>query len=293
MLATLLDDYQTLAIGGADAARFLQGQQTQDVARLTPDVALDGAFLTPKGRVVALATLLARDGIVAILPAALAAPLAAQLARYVLRAKVTLALPGSDLALAALVPESESELGARFGSLPPGTHRALDAGVSVIGRRGYALLAGPAPALAAALGVAPTAAARAALELAAVRGGEPSVAAATSGEWIPQMLNLDLLDAISFSKGCYTGQEIVARTQHLGRIKRRMYRYRSEAPASALPAGTPLVHAGGKVGEVVRAAPLARGSELLAVVSVESAGVTLSTADGAGVVPEALPYDVP
>ena len=60
----------------------------------------------------------------------------------------------------------------------------------------------------------------------AIDAGEPVVFAATSGEFVPQMLNLELLDGVSFDKGCYPGQEIVARTQYLGRIKRRMFALR-------------------------------------------------------------------
>ena len=69
-----------------------------------------------------------------------------------------------------------------------------------------------------------------------IRDGQPQVFAATSEAFIPQMLNLDLIGGISFSKGCYTGQEIVARTQNLGRIKRRTFRYRVDGdtpPASS------------------------------------------------------------
>ncbi len=62
--------------------------------------------------------------------------------------------------------------------------------------------------------------------LADIRAGLAQVYAATSELFVPQMLNLDLIDGISFTKGCFTGQEIVARTQHLGRIKRRMFRLR-------------------------------------------------------------------
>ena len=81
----------------------------------------------------------------------------------------------------------------------------------------------------------------------------------TSGAFVPQMLNLDLLDAISFSKGCYTGQEIVARTQHLGRIKRRLGRYRVPAGVEPAPLAG-LYRDGTKVAEVLMSASGTPGS---------------------------------
>ena len=105
------------------------------------------------------------------------------------------------------------------------------------------------------------------------------------------MLNLDLLAAISFTKGCYTGQEIVARTQHLGRIKRRMLRYVASDAAPPAP-GDALLFDNAKVGEVVRAAPTAGGSELLAVVGLESRERALSSASGDAFAPAPLPYAI-
>jgi hypothetical protein len=117
------------------------------------------------------------------------------------------------------------------------------------------------------------------------------VFAASTEAFVPQMLNLDLLDAISFSKGCYTGQEIVARTQNLGRIKRRCARFR-------LPDGPPLPPLAGltldgsKVAEVVMSARTADALELLAVTSLEAWGRTLRAEDGREAVPLSLPYPI-
>lgn len=127
--------------------------------------------------------------------------------------------------------------------------------------------------------------------LVAVRAGLPEVYAATSEQWIPQMLNLDLLGAIGFTKGCYPGQEIITRTRHLGRVKRRMFRYRCEG--AALAPASPLHFAGNKVGEVVRSAPTAEGSECLAVVDLEAAGQALTTAAGERCTQLPLPYPIP
>jgi hypothetical protein len=127
--------------------------------------------------------------------------------------------------------------------------------------------------------------------LEAIRAGRPTVVLASREAWIPQMLNFDLIDGISFSKGCYTGQEIVARTQHLGRIKRRTFRYTT---GGAAPAPLTAVMDGSeKVGEVVNAAVAGVGCELLAVVALESAGRPLALEDGRTLVPASLPYAIP
>ena len=121
--------------------------------------------------------------------------------------------------------------------------------------------------------------------------GLPQVFAASSEAFVPQMLNLDLLDAISFTKGCYTGQEIVARTQNLGRIKRRTARFRLPTGSSPPPlAGLSLD--GTKVAEVVVSARAGDSIELLAVTNLEAWGRTLRSEDGREAVPQALPYPI-
>ena len=115
--------------------------------------------------------------------------------------------------------------------------------------------------------------------------------AGTSGHFVAQMLNLDVLDAISFKKGCYTGQEIIARTQNLGRIKRRLLRYRVDSGDAPAPLAT-LARDGTKVGEVLQAARVAQGAELLAVVNLEARDRTLALGDGREAVPLSLPYEV-
>ena len=103
--------------------------------------------------------------------------------------------------------------------------------------------------------------------------------AATTEQFIPQMLNLDLIDAVRFTKGCYTGQEIVARTQHLGRVKRRTLRFR----LAAGPAPEPLQHLlldGVKAADVLLTATTDTGVELLAVTNLDARERSLTTEDG-------------
>ncbi len=112
--------------------------------------------------------------------------------------------------------------------------------------------------------------------------GIPDIGPGQSEKFTPHMLNLDRLDALSLDKGCYTGQEIVARTHYRGATKRRMLRFRSNAPVAA---GDAVSSGDRRIGEVVNAI----GLDLLAVVPVDGAGDALS-AGGALLTRESLPY---
>ncbi|MGA2344213.1 MAG: tRNA-modifying protein YgfZ, partial [Steroidobacteraceae bacterium] len=104
--------------------------------------------------------------------------------------------------------------------------------------------------------------------LADIRAGLPTVYAATSEAFVAQMLNLDLIDGISFSKGCYTGQEIIARAQHLGRIKRRMFRLRLASRGGSIGGAVKL--ADGRSGRLTELAPADGHLEALAVLNLEA-----------------------
>lgn len=274
-----LPDYATLELTGADRLSFLQGQLTQDVGALEPSAVATAALLNPAGRVLAVATVIAREeSALLVVPADIAASLAQRLRRYVLRAKVRIA--AGTFALAGRA----SATGARG-------HERLTDGASVVGLGTRELLIAPAAVLASHLAPDDGAGAQA-WELGGVLAGEPSVVAATAELWTAQMLNLDLVRAISFTKGCYTGQEIVARTQHLGRIKRRTFRYRSEESVG-LARGEALFLDGAKVGEVLRSSRDGAATELLAVVGLEARERPLESERGARFAPRPLPYAVP
>ena len=125
-----------------------------------------------------------------------------------------------------------------------------------------------------------------------IRDGQPQVFAAASEAFIPQMLNLDLIGGISFSKGCYTGQEIVARTQNLGRIKRRTFRYRVDGGTPPPPLAS-LFLEGAKVAEVLTSATWDGKVELLAVTSLEARDRVLTLEDGRSAAPMDMAYTVP
>jgi tRNA-modifying protein YgfZ len=278
-----LPDLGVVSLSGRDALAFLQSQLTADVHRLAPGAALPAAWCTPQGRVTAFLWLIRRDdGALAVLPRELAPALAAGLARFVMRAKVTIQDESTVLAVAGLAGEEPAALEAA----PAVRDELLLARLPA----GRALLVGTPGALAT---YGEPLAAGSATEWRArgIRQGEAEVTAATSGEWIPQMLNLDLIGAVCFNKGCYPGQEIVARAHHLGRVKRRMARFHAAGPVLPTP-GQPLYAGPNKVAEVVSSSA-GNPAELLAVVNLEALGLGLSDESGAVTCsPQALPYAV-
>jgi len=129
-------------------------------------------------------------------------------------------------------------------------------------------------------------------QLAGIRAGLPQVYPETYESFVAQMLNLDLLGGIAFEKGCYTGQEIIARTHFRGAIKRRMFRFRSEGPPPA--PGTRVLAGEQHAGDVVDAAATSEGCELLAVVSLaqQDAELELESDRGVGIKKLPLPYSL-
>jgi folate-binding protein YgfZ len=264
-----------LRLAGADTASYLQGQLTNDTRRLGTGRAMLGALCSPQGRVAAMLHLLPHSsGVVALAPHDVLASTAERLRKFVLRAKVSIEVLGGDHAVAGV--HGLAALHAAGLAAPEHVHGYLEcdgvgvAGADRSGQRWWVI--GPA-ALLAERGLAGDADAAPRIErdwrLADIRAGMPQVYAATREAFVPQMLNLDLIDGISFSKGCYTGQEIVARTQHLGRIKRRMFHLR--LPPGGWTIGQPLRLADGRSGRLTELAAEGGAFEALAVLNLDAA----------------------
>lgn len=275
----LLSAQGVLLLEGPDAPAFLHGQVTADVLGLVPGHAALAALCNAQGRVIATLRIgrLAR-GLALVMPRELTAPVAQRLQRYVLRAKVSVQDASGELAVVGLAAGG-------------GGWQAPAAGWESLRLDGMRSLAiGPAASADAALDGADPMASWDAL---CVASGEPEVYAATSEAWVPQMLNLDLLGAVSLSKGCYTGQEVVARVQYLGRSRRRMLRY-AFAGAGEPVAGSSMFNADTEAGRVVRSAVQGGAGELLAVVGTEFAGLALTdAARNLTCTPRSLPYALP
>jgi folate-binding protein YgfZ len=263
-----------LRFTGPDAQSFLQGQVSNDTRRLAEGRSLLAAYSSPQGRVLAIMHLLPHTGgIAAVLPRDLISPTLETLRRFVLRAKVKIEDGGEALSVAG--HQSAQGLQSAGIAVPPsnaGYAETDGIGVAAVnGDRSRYWVIGAAETLAE-RGLAGDATQAENIEhgwrLADIRAGLPQIYLSTREAFVAQMLNLDLLDGISFNKGCYTGQEIIARTQHLGRIKRRLYRLRLSLGDWAV--GRPLRLSDGRSGRLVEAVRVGDGFEALAVLNVQA-----------------------
>lgn len=222
--ASLLPQWSLLRFSGADVQTFLQGQLTCDVSALQPGSSTYGGYCTPKGRLLATFLLWAADdGYTMMLPSVLAESIRKRLTMYVLRSKVKVEDLTPDYACVGIYGVDAAQ---QVAAAPELLHGVLVRdGVTVIRlplQRYLAVM----PRVQA--GMAPDSDVWTGLDIAA---GIPFIMPATQEEFVPQMVNLDLISGLSYTKGCYPGQEIVARTHYLGRLKQRMYRASVAAPA--------------------------------------------------------------
>ena len=264
---------------GADVLTFLQGQLSNDVTRLESGRLQLSGYHTPQGRAIALLRLtpLAPDDVLGVLPRELVPAVITRLKRYVLRAKVQLTDESAQwLILGYQGPAPAVPAGALC--LPYGSSRQL---VLIPGSSGP-------PADAAPLG---TAADWAASDIA---DGLPQVYLPTSEAFVAQMLNLDVTGGIALDKGCYTGQEIIARAHYRGQVKRRMQRFVTQTPCALTPGQTGVL-ADGRSFRVVEAALQADGhSEFLAVTNPEAEpAAQAETRPLVAARQLALPYELP
>jgi folate-binding protein YgfZ len=313
-----LESLGALRASGRDVLAFLQGQLSNDLRALGTGRSLLAGYHNPQGRVLALLRLFepAPGEVLAVLPRELVAQVASRLKTFILRSKVELADVSDAWRIEGLVgsgaPEPPPAAAPGVAPLAPPFAARLPRAAGAVARLGdsFALNVGEQPARwlvispAAGPGGEPTLArcAHAPPELwrrLAIENGEPQVYAATSGEFVAQMLNLDVLGAIAFDKGCYTGQEVIARAHYRGRVKRRLQRFRSNGPLHLAP-GDAGELADGRTFRVVDATRLSEGGcEFLAVTPLPGAeppaGETAAPGSAArlSVAQLPLPYELP
>lgn len=235
-----LDNFAALRVGGEDRVDFLQGQLSQDMGKVTPSKAAQAAWCNRQGRVLNLMVAVDwQDAIFLILPAEMAESCMSGLSRYILRAKVRIERwPGREDA----PPAPPGVFGCAgfevLGTKPWSCRDEKDyCAIRLPGAGERALLLGEPPARlkdASESGGTPED-----WKLSDIKAELPWVGEKTSGKFLAHSLNLDLSGAVSFTKGCFVGQEIIARMEYRGRPKRRMRRVQ-------LPAGS-AVEAGGRV----------------------------------------------
>ena len=300
--------YGLIRVSGEDAGDFLQNQFCNDVRKLSTELSQLNGYCNPKGRVLALFRLIRRDDDYLLrLPREILEPTLKRLRMFVLMSKVTLEDLSDELVSIGLAGAAAEELLRKaLGDAPTAIDACLQTnGLSVIRVRG------PQPrfeihgdeaavkSLWETLATQATPAGSEAWTLLEIRAGLPEVVAATQEAFVPQMLNLQALDALSFTKGCYPGQEIVARMRYLGKLKRRLYLAHSDTDACPQP-GDGLFAEGSEsgqgVGKVVQAQASPEGGvDLLAVIEIASAEqrqLHLGDAEGPLVELQELPYAI-
>jgi len=272
---TPLDHLGTIRVAGDDAIAFLQGQLTQDFALLPPGEARLAAFLSAKGRMQAsfVGIVRAPGEVLLVCSRDLLAPTLKRLSMFVMRAKAKLTDATAEVALWGLAGEAATAAGA-VGPAWSKTHPAEGVDLVVLPQAAGQVRAlwvapagGPAPA-------------GPALEAALWRWGEVASGVATLtaplvDAFVPQMLNYESVGGVNFKKGCYPGQEVVARSQFRGTLKRRAYVAHSESEPSV---GAEVFHSSDDsqpCGLVVQAAA-APGGGFDALVSLQ----TSAAADG-------------
>lgn len=301
---TPLEHLGLIRLAGEDAFDFLHKLGSNDINSLKPEQARYNSINSPKGRMLA-SLLVWRDDADLLLAVShdLRDALARKLSMYVLRAKVKVSVDDSRVLLGVAGPAAVSALAA-CGLVAPEKSMEVSPGASrVIHPDGARYIvdcdAGQAPAIwvqlhAAGLQKAGTAAWR----WLDIQAGIPLVTAATQDEFVAQMLNYELLGGVNFQKGCYPGQEIVARTQYLGKLKKRMYRAHAGSDAGVQEGSDLYSEEFGEqsCGKVVslQASP-AGGWDMLAVMQIsafESGKVRLGSPTGPELELSTLPYTV-
>lgn len=301
-----LSQFGTLRTAGEDAQSFLQNLLSSDIREIGTTHAQLSSLNSPKGRM--LATMLiwsSNDGYLLQLPRALCEPLRKKLSMYVLRAKVKISDASDGIISLGLSGANAQEiLGKHFGELPqlPLGFINTESG-SIIKfsdtRFQINVTVQQASMLWSTLSQNAQPVGSVCWDWLNIRAGIPVILPQTQEQFVPQMANFELIGGVSFKKGCYPGQEIVARMQYLGKLKRRMYLAHLNSNEAPQP-GDELFSAdmeGQASGMVVNVAPAPEGGyDMLTVVQVsshETQAVCWKSLQGAALTFLPLPYSLP
>ncbi len=306
---TVIADLSHLGLiqfSGEDALAFLQGQLTCDVKKIKPDMASHGGYCTHKGRLLASFQLWQKDDYLMQLPTNLCAAIQKRLSLFVLRAKVQLTDHSDSLIRIGVAGKNAHMLAEQISGTKFDPERRLAVAHSELtsilcqapNRYEFVTNIKYAPTLWAHLRKHAIPAGAACWDWLEIQSGIPVILPATQEQFIPQMVNLDAIEGVSFQKGCYPGQEIVARTEYLGKIKRRMYlaNISTTAPVTAGDELFSTLMTEQSCGKIVNAAPSPSGGyDVLAVIqmnSVEAGKVHWKTLDDPALEINPLPYSL-
>ena len=297
-----------LQVEGDDAVTFLQGQVTNDIKLLDGSNSFYAGYCNPKGRLLALFLAFAHQNHIHLqLDGALLEPILNRLRMYVLRSKVVIKDMSQELVrLGVSGANSGALLTQIFGTAPQQPHQ-----ISTLDKVTLLRLPGPTPRyqvfthqdhakevwLSLKQHFSP--AGKTAWDYLEIQAGIPEIVASTQEQFVPQMINLDALGGINFKKGCYTGQEIVARTHYLGKVKRRTQLAHIESSANLnadAPKAGDVIHAPDSqdaIGQIVRSAIAPDGGyDVLGEIRLESLQAGQVQWNGLNLQIKPLPYEL-
>jgi len=299
-VVALLGDLGVIRVDGEDAVRFLHGQLTSDLEQLRRDRVESGGYCTAKGRLLATFRIWrSDDAVFLLLPREILPGVLKRLSMFVLRAKAKLVDASNDWRVAALFGSGAAEsLRQRGLGVPATAGDSIDDGMLRIarlqsGRRiteRFLLLGHVDTDLASLAGLATVGSGG--FWGSETDAGVPTVFAATQERFVPQMINYEVIGGVSFSKGCYPGQEVVARSQYRGKLRRRMHLAHGAVAANA---GADVFAEGEAeaIGTVVMSATSPGGGfDLLLECPQDKAEGPLHLGDGARLALQPLPYSI-
>lgn len=297
-----------IAIRGDDAEQFLQGQFTNDIHKVDNEHAQISGYCSPKGRLLSNFLIFRRnDSYFLRLPKPLIENTIKRLKMFVLMSKVVLEdTSESQIHIGYCGPNAEKELSALFENLPNKDLGTLQTGAVTIirlpGKNPRFEILGPLDdikKLWTALNVRGAPVGSEVWSWLTIQNGLPIITEGTVDAFVPQMVNMQFIDGVSFKKGCYTGQEIVARMQYLGKLKRRMYLAHINTDIRPQEGGALFAAAsksGQGAGKIVNISPSPDGGfDILAVIeisSVEAGSIHLGESSGPELQFIDLPYSV-
>jgi folate-binding protein YgfZ len=304
-----ITDLGLIALDGEESASFLHNQLTNDVEHLGLDEVRLAGYCSPKGRLLASFLMWRSASTIFLqLPRDIQPAIQKRLSMFVLRAKAKLsdasALPGHQVVLGIGGGLAEAALQTWFDSLPAKPFAKLDhplgtlvrvADVFGAPRYQWQMSVDTAQTVAPALADKLSVGGNDAWHLSEIHAGVPVIAKATQEQFVPQMVNFELLGGVNFKKGCYPGQEIVARSQYLGKLKRRTTLV-SIADASAAAGMEVFATADPEqpCGMIVNAAPNGNGGVdalvEMKLAAIEAASVRLGSASGTALAFLDMPY---
>ncbi|WP_107313954.1 YgfZ/GcvT domain-containing protein [Burkholderia metallica] len=305
-----LPQFGVIDVAGDDAATFLHSQLTNDIEHLDAASARLSGYCSPKGRLLgSFLTWRAGHGVRLLVSKDVQPAVQKRLSMFVLRAKAKLTDASDTLAVVGFAGDVRDALSGIFDALPDGVHVKVDGPAGTLirvpdaaGRKRY-LWIGPraeVDARVAALGNALPIVSPAVWDWLDIRAGEPRITQPAVEQFVPQMINFDVIGAVNFRKGCYPGQEVVARSQYRGTIKRRTALAHVAGDTDTVHAGVELFHSddpGQPCGMVVNAAAApAGGVDALVEIklaALDSGTVHLGSADGPALAFDTLPYAWP